>query len=153
MPAAKAQAHLAALTPPVLEDEDVPGPTHVRDWNETRGEYDWFAPVEGREDLLDAFQQGPDYEFADNHHVARKTHPAGEPESPEEAAQAEGMRMVDQDPEVRKFQDRGPSHHLSSHVRNLMLLAYQRDGRIPPLTEVLRKVADGSNRVLLSGPD
>ena len=142
-------ARLAALRPPGPKEEEGAEPTHMRDWNATRGEYDWFNPIEGREDLLDAFQQGPDYQFLANHHEAKRTHPMGSPDSPEEEKQAAGMRAVDADPDVQLFRSRHPSDHLSSHVLNHLLEAYQREGKVPRLADALQQVADGTVRSLV----
>ena len=49
----------------------------VKTWDPTRGEYDWFVPLESREDRLGQFQRGPDFDFTENHHWAQRTYPSG----------------------------------------------------------------------------
>ena len=113
------------------------------------GEYDWFAPIQGREELLDAFQQGPDYAFTENHHQARRTHQMGPPEDAEEKERARLMAAVDEDPQVRSFMERSPSHHLASHVKARLLEGCQKRGSVPSLVDILREVADGPVRLLV----
>ena len=53
---------IAALGTPFRVGPSEEDFTHVKGWDDTRGEHAWFTPIQGREELLDAFQQGPDYQ-------------------------------------------------------------------------------------------
>ena len=125
-------------------------PSHVKAWDPTRGEYDWFDPHTGaehknREDRLDQFQKGPDYTFTDNHHEARRFYPVGDPEDPEEEARAEGMKKIDAHPPLQGLLERGLSHHLQSHLKTRLLEGYLASREVGSLTDLLRSIVDGPN--------
>ena len=134
------EAHLAALREKTRGDEEEGPPTHVRTWDPARGEYDWFTPQPGREDLLDQYREGPDYGFTENHHTARRLNPVGEPEDPVEEARAAGMEVVGARPDVQEFVQGGPSHHLESTVKGACWKGTSARGRwrgSQPSSEVL----------------
>ena len=138
-------ARLAALLGGPVSGKEAEPPTHVRAWDPTRGEYDWFTPLPGREDVLEQYRSGPDFSFTENHHTALRLNPVGDPDDPEEEAREAGMQVINARPDVREFLKGEPSRHLEAAVKNRLLeehLASEATGGVPA---ALRRIVDGPN--------
>jgi len=150
IPEAEVAQHLEALDKPVAPGGGQEIPSHVKAWDPTRGEYDWFDPHTGaehknREDRLDEFQKGPDYTFTDNHHEARRLYPVGDPEDLEEEEREEGMKKIDAYPPYQDLFGRELSHHLRSHLKTRLLEGYLASREFGSITDLLRAIVDGPN--------